>query len=141
MQVVIEPGVIPASRLLALLQEHDIALVVLAGYLKLLDIPAPYAGRVVNIHPALLPRHGGKGMHGRRVHESVLAAGDTVTGCTVHLCDATFDTGPVVLQLTCPVQPHDTPDSLAARVFEVECRTYPMALRALLKNLPQRPRV
>lgn len=141
LHVVLEPGVIPAPRLLNLLQDYAIDLVVLAGYLKIVNIPAPYEGRVVNIHPALLPRHGGVGLYGRRVHESVLAGGDTVSGCTVHLCDATFDTGPTLLQLTCPVLPDDTPDSLAARVFEVECRAYPMALRTLLKKLPPLPRV
>ena len=125
------PGVIPAAELEQLLRRERIAWVVLAGYLKMLEVPAAYEGRVVNIHPALLPRHGGKGMYGHHVHEAVLAAGDAESGCTVHLVNAEYDRGPIVLQRRCPVQPGDTPDTLAARVFEQECLAYPEALRQL----------
>jgi phosphoribosylglycinamide formyltransferase-1 len=128
------PGRIPAAQLESLLNEHRIDWVVLAGYLHLLDIPASYRGRVVNIHPALLPRHGGQGMFGRRVHEAVLAAGDTQSGCTVHLCDEQYDKGRIVLQHFCPVCPGDTPETLAARVFELECEAYPAALRQLIEE-------
>jgi len=114
------------------LREHGADWVVLAGYLSLLPIPSGFEGRVVNIHPALLPRHGGPGMYGERVHRAVLEAGDAESGCTVHLCDGAYDTGPVVLQKTCPVEPGDTPESLAARVFELEREAYPEALRALI---------
>ena len=99
--------------------------VCLAGFLSLLVIPEDFAGKVLNIHPSLLPKFGGKGMHGRHVHEAVLAAGETLSGCTVHLADNTYDTGPILLQRTCPVLPGDTPDTLAARVFAEECEAYP----------------
>lgn len=129
------PGAIPAERLGVVLAAHGAEWVVLAGYLKLVNIPAGFDGRVVNIHPALLPAFGGPGMHGRKVHEAVLAAakagGSRVSGCTVHLCDNRYDTGPIVLQRTCPVLDDDTPDTLAARVFEQEQLAYPEALRKL----------
>ncbi|MCC7388518.1 MAG: phosphoribosylglycinamide formyltransferase [Phycisphaerales bacterium] len=125
------PGTIPAPRLEQALRAERIAWVVLAGYLKLVEVPRAYAGRVVNIHPALLPRHGGKGMYGHHVHQAVLDAGDHESGCTVHLVDAEYDHGRTVLQRRCPVLPGDTPDTLAARVFEQECAAYPEALRQL----------
>lgn len=132
LHVEVIPGRIPAPLLQSLLDHHNIDWVVLAGYLKLIDVPTPYQGRVVNIHPALLPRHGGPGMYGHFVHEAVLKAGDTESGCTVHLCDARYDSGPIVLQRRCPVLPGDTPDTLAARVFECEIQAYPLALRGLI---------
>lgn len=103
-------------------------LVCLAGFLSLLVIPSDYEGKVLNIHPSLLPKFGGKGMHGHHVHQAVLAANETESGCTVQLADNTYDTGPVVLQKTCPVEPNDTPETLAARVFELECEAYPEAI-------------
>jgi len=138
------PGTIPADRLVALAHEHAIDLVVLAGYLKLLPIPPALDRRVVNIHPALLPAFGGPGMHGTKVHAAVAAAarrGDiTHTGCTVHLCDSTYDTGPIILQHSCPVFPDDTPEQIAARVLELEMQTYPEALRLLISgNAPTDP--
>lgn len=126
------PGRIDRERLGEVLREHRCAWVVLAGYLKLLAIPGGFEGRVVNIHPALLPAFGGAGMHGHHVHEAVLAAGCKVSGCTVHLCDERFDTGPILVQRTCPVLDGDTPETLAARVFEQECLAYPEALRLLI---------
>ena len=128
------PGRIPAQKLETVLREHRIDWVVLAGYLKLVDIPPAFNGRVVNIHPALLPKHGGPGLYGHFVHEAVLKAGDKVSGCTVHLCDSRYDTGPIVLQREVPVLPGDTPDSLAARVFEAEREAFPQALRKLLSG-------
>jgi len=104
-------------------------LVVAAGYLQLWWFPESLEGRVMNIHPALLPGFGGKGMWGRRVHEAVLAAGCKVSGCTVHFCDMNYDTGPIIVQRTVPVLEGDTPDTLAARVFEQECIAYPQAIR------------
>jgi formyltetrahydrofolate-dependent phosphoribosylglycinamide formyltransferase len=104
-------------------------LVCLAGWLCLLDVSVKYHGRVMNIHPALLPSFGGKGMYGRRVHEAVLDHGCKVSGCTVHFVDATYDTGPIILQRTCPVLDDDTPDTLARRVFEEEKLAYPEAIR------------
>jgi phosphoribosylglycinamide formyltransferase-1 len=133
------PGRIPSPQLLALLREKKIDWVVLAGYLKLLDIPPEYAGRVVNIHPALLPNFGGPGMYGDSVHEAVIRSGAKVSGCTVHLCDAEYDRGPIVLQLTCPVLPGDDAHTLAARVFELELQAYPRALRMLIARRFQPP--
>lgn len=104
-------------------------LVCLAGWLSLLEIPPAWAGRVMNIHPALLPAFGGKGMFGRHVHSAVIAAGCRVTGCTVHFVDASYDTGPIILQRVCEVLPDDTPETLAARVFEQEKLAYPEAIR------------
>jgi phosphoribosylglycinamide formyltransferase-1 len=110
-------------------------LVVLAGYLK--RVPAAvleaYAGRVLNIHPALLPRHGGPGMYGRRVHEAVLGAGDSSSGATVHLVTEDYDRGPILGQAAVPVLPGDTPDSLAQRVLQVEHRLLPAAVLAAAK--------
>lgn len=130
--VEIIPGVISRETLDERLKAHRIDWIVLAGYLKLLNIPASYRGRVINIHPALLPKFGGHGMYGRKVHEAVLAAGEKETGCTVHFCDDQFDTGPIILQRTCPVLPGDTPETLAARVFEEEKRAYPEAIARLI---------
>lgn len=130
-EVRVIPGEIPAGELHTLLRGHAIDWVVLAGYLKLVHIPPAYEGKVVNIHPALLPKHGGPGMHGDRVHEAVLASGDPESGCTVHLCDAVFDRGPIVLQRRCPVRPGDTVRTLADRVFALECEAYPEALGTL----------
>ena len=93
-------------------------LICLAGWLCLLDIPATYQGRVINIHPALLPSFGGKGMYGRRVHQAVIDQGCKVSGCTVHFVDASYDTGPIVIQRACPVLEDDTAETLAHRVFE-----------------------
>ncbi|RYG86544.1 phosphoribosylglycinamide formyltransferase [bacterium] len=109
--------------------------VCLAGYLKLvpLDTVAALRGRMLNIHPALLPAHGGQGMYGMRVHEAVLAAGDPVSGCTVHLVDEVYDRGKVLLQRECPVLPEDTPETLAARVLALEHEAYPTALFALIE--------
>lgn len=126
------PGRIPAAELEQVLRSHVIDYVVLAGYLQLVNIPASYRGRVINIHPALLPKHGGPGMHGRHVHEAVLAAGDTESGCTVHYADDTFDTGGVILQQRCPVLAGDTPETLAARVFALELEALPEALERVI---------
>jgi phosphoribosylglycinamide formyltransferase 1 len=104
-------------------------LVCLAGWLCLLEIPAKYHGRVMNIHPALLPSFGGKGMYGQRVHQAVIDHGCKVSGCTVHFVDATYDTGPIILQRTCPVLDEDTAEMLARRVFQEEKVAYAEAIR------------
>ncbi|MCC7409660.1 MAG: phosphoribosylglycinamide formyltransferase [Phycisphaeraceae bacterium] len=114
-----------------IVRQSGAELVCLAGFLSLLVIPDDFAGRVINIHPALLPRFGGPGMFGHHVHEAVLAAGCKESGCTVHYCDQTYDTGAIIVQRTCPVLPGDTADTLAARVFEQECIAYPQAIRKL----------
>ncbi|MFG0244742.1 MAG: phosphoribosylglycinamide formyltransferase [Phycisphaerales bacterium JB052] len=122
--------------------EHQIDLVVLAGYLKLVPISDRVRHRVINIHPALLPSFGGKGMHGHHVHEAVIEAARmgkvAESGCTVHFADDQYDTGSVIVQLRCPVRGDDTPDSLAARVFELECRAYPQALKMLIERNAER---
>jgi len=123
-----------SARTFEVLRKHGVDLVCLCGYLRLLEIPEDFDGRVINIHPALLPRHGGKGYHGRRVHEAVLAAGDTESGCTVHVCTQEYDKGPVLVQRRVPVQPEDTPDTLAARVFEQERLAYPEAIRLWIRH-------
>jgi formyltetrahydrofolate-dependent phosphoribosylglycinamide formyltransferase len=112
-----------------LIDPAEVQLICLGGWLSLLEIPQVWQGRMMNIHPALLPRFGGKGMHGRHVHEAVLAAGCKVSGCTVHFVDAAYDTGPIILQRTCAVMEDDTPESLARRVFEEERVAYPEAIR------------
>jgi phosphoribosylglycinamide formyltransferase-1 len=109
--------------------EKDVQLVCLCGYLRWLRIDEPFKGRVINIHPALLPEFGGKGMYGEHVHRAVLEAGRTASGCTVHFVDEQYDHGPTIVQRTCPVRPDDTVDTLAARVFEQECIAYPEAIR------------
>jgi formyltetrahydrofolate-dependent phosphoribosylglycinamide formyltransferase len=109
-------------------------LIALAGYLK--QIPASlidaFPGRIVNIHPALLPKFGGHGMYGRHVHTAVLAAGETESGCTVHLVTEHYDEGPILAQARVPVFPGDTPESLAARVLEQEHNLFPSTLQQLL---------
>lgn len=121
-----------ADEWLAALNGVGADLLVLAGYLKLLpaEVVAAFPGRVINIHPALLPRHGGPGMYGRRVHAAVLEAGDAESGATVHLVDEVYDRGMVLGQGRIPVLAGDTADSLAARVLELEHRLLPAAVTA-----------
>ena len=102
--------------------------VVLAGFLKKLWIPEDYRGRVINIHPSLLPAFGGKGFYGHRVHTAVLTRGCQVSGCTVHLVDEVYDNGPILVQRWCPVAPNDSADTLAARVFDEELKALPEGL-------------
>ena len=108
---------------------YPVDLVTLAGFLSLITIPERYAGRVMNIHPALIPAFCGKGLYGHRVHEAVLACGAKVSGCTVHFADNVYDHGPIIVQRPAPVLDTDTPDTLAARVFEAECEAYPQAIQ------------
>jgi formyltetrahydrofolate-dependent phosphoribosylglycinamide formyltransferase len=103
-------------------------LVCLAGFMCFYKIPDRYLGRIMNIHPALLPAFGGKGMYGHHVHEAVLKAGCKVTGCTVHFADNHYDQGPIIVQRTAPVIEDDDADTLAARVFEQEKIAYPEAI-------------
>jgi formyltetrahydrofolate-dependent phosphoribosylglycinamide formyltransferase len=118
-----------SGRIAAELDAARVDLVVQGGWLCLWKIPPRYEGRVMNIHPALLPGFGGKGMWGHHVHEAVLAAGCKVSGCTVHFCTNEYDRGPIIVQRTCPVADDDTPDTLAERVFQQECIAYPQAIR------------
>ncbi len=107
----------------------NVDLVVQGGWLCLWKIPDRYENRVMNIHPALLPSFGGQGMWGHHVHEAVLKAGCKVSGCTVHFCTNEYDKGPIIVQRACQVKDDDTPETLAARVFEQECIAYPQAIR------------
>jgi phosphoribosylglycinamide formyltransferase 1 len=125
-----------AARLLELFAEHAIDLVVLAGYLKKVPdrVVQAFRGRMLNVHPALLPAFGGAGMYGRRVHEAVLASGARITGVTVHLVDEQYDHGPIVAQWPVPVRPNDTADLLAARVLAVEHRLLPAVVAAFARH-------
>jgi phosphoribosylglycinamide formyltransferase 1 len=127
-------GEIPGGRLIELVREARAEYVVLAGYLRKVEIPAELEGRVVNIHPALLPSFGGRGMYGERVHRAVLEAGCKVSGCTVHLCTGEYDRGPILVQRACAVLPDDDEHTLAARVFAEECEAYPAAIAALVEG-------
>jgi phosphoribosylglycinamide formyltransferase-1 len=133
------------SELLALLQKFRIDLVVLAGYLKLIPpkVISEYAGRIINIHPALLPAFGGEGMYGARVHEAVIASGATETGVTVHLVDDDYDRGPILAQWRVRVDKSDTAVSLAARVLNVEHVVYPRVVEmvAILQQLESKATV
>ncbi|GAB4145699.1 MAG: phosphoribosylglycinamide formyltransferase [Planctomycetota bacterium] len=117
-----------ADRIWDRLRRERVDLVCLCGYLRLLPIEPDFEGRVLNIHPSLLPDFGGKGMYGIRVHEAVLAAGRTESGCTVHVCTNEYDRGPILVQRRVPVLPGDDLHRLAARVFEAECEAYPEAI-------------
>jgi phosphoribosylglycinamide formyltransferase 1 len=127
------------SELLSLLRTFRIDLVVLAGYLKRIPpkVIREYAGRIINIHPALLPAFGGEGMYGARVHEAVIASGARESGVTVHLVDDEYDRGPIVAQWRMAVDRSDTAESLAARVLNVEHAVYPRAVEmvAVLQQL------
>jgi phosphoribosylglycinamide formyltransferase-1 len=111
-----------------------VELVVMGGFLKHVLIPDDFAGRVVNIHPSLIPRHCGHGMYGHHVHAAAIASGDMESGCTVHLVDNHYDQGPILLQRRVPILPGDTPETLAARVFAAECEAYPEAIRLLVES-------
>ena len=118
-----------SARIVEILDAAAVELVCLAGFLSYWTIPPKYEGRVMNIHPALLPRFGGKGMWGHHVHDAVLTAGCNVSGCTVHFVNNEYDEGPIVVQRAVPVEEGDTAETLAARVFEQECIAYPEAIR------------
>ena len=111
------------------LVEKQVDLVCLCGYLRWFRLDPPFEGKVMNIHPALLPDFGGKGMYGEHVHRAVLAEGRKESGCTVHFVDARYDHGPTIVQRRCPVLKDDDADTLAARVFEQECLAYPEAIQ------------
>ena len=118
-----------SSAVTEILAEHRPDLVTLAGFLSLWRIPAHYEGRVLNIHPALIPLFCGKGYYGMRVHEAVVASGVKFTGCTVHFADNEYDNGPIVIQRTVPVHFEDSAEDVQHRVFAEECEAYPDAIR------------
>lgn len=106
----------------------DISLICMAGWLHYLPIPDRWQNRVMNIHPSLLPAFGGKGMYGNKVHKAVIESGAKFSGCTVHFANNEYDRGPIILQRLAPVLDNDTPETLAARVFEEEKLAYPAAI-------------
>jgi phosphoribosylglycinamide formyltransferase-1 len=118
----------------AWVKNHDCDLILLAGYLSLLDLGAFGGTHILNIHPSLLPRHGGEGCWGHHVHEAVLASGDTESGCSVHVVDEEYDRGRILAQKSVLVQPGDDPDILAARVFAAECMLYPETINRIARG-------
>jgi len=116
------------------LKQHGVHLVVLSGYMRKLgpETLAAFKGRILNVHPALLPKFGGRGMYGARVHEAVLAAGERESGATIHIVDGEYDQGPILAQASVPVSADDTPDTLAARVQAKELELYPETLRRII---------
>lgn len=123
--------------LVNLLDDHKIDIIVLAGYLKMLPPPVvkAFKGRIYNIHPALLPKFGGKGMYGLKVHRAVIEARESESGVTIHKADEIYDHGEIVAQEKVPVFPEDTPDELAARVLKVEHSLYPKVLKTVSERL------
>lgn len=115
-------------------RKAQVDLVILGGFLQLVQVPDDFLGRVMNIHPALIPAFCGKGFYGHHVHEAVLEAGVKITGCTVHFADNQYDHGPIILQRAVPVLDDDTPKTLAARVFAEECLAYPEAVKLFAEN-------
>lgn len=126
-----------ADDLLTVTHQADAALLCLAGFTRMLPekVVHAYPLRILNVHPALLPKFGGKGMYGMNVHKAVLASGDHESGCTVHFVTEQYDEGPIILQLKCPVEEGDSPETLAARVLEKEHIAYPAAVEKVLATL------
>ena len=126
-----------STELDSLLEEHRIDVVALAGWLSILDtqITQKRVGRILNIHPSLLPSHGGPGMYGRRVHEAVLAAGDTESGCTVHMVSQGVDEGLILGQFRVPVHKGDTAEELAARILVQEHKLYPRVISEIADSI------
>lgn len=121
--------------------EHAVDIIVLAGYMKKLGprTLSRFEGRILNIHPALLPKFGGKGMYGMHVHEAVIASGETVSGVSIHVVDAEYDTGPIIAQARVPVEPTDTADTLAARVLQREHKLFPETLQKIVTGVIKLP--
>ena len=130
------------QAILNALCNHNVDIVVLVGYMKKLGpkVSSHFKGAILNIHPALLPKYGGKGMYGIHVHEAVIAARESETGVTIHVVDEEYDTGPIVAQVKTPVFADDTPETLQARVLELEHTFMPVTLQKIVKgeiNLPK----
>ena len=129
-------GKLFAKYMLDTLQKHDTGYIILAGYLRKIppSVLRVFKKKVFNIHPALLPKYGGKGMYGLNVHRAVIEAGDKESGVSIHEVDTEYDTGKVIAQSNVPVLPGDTPESLAARVLETEHEFYPKVLQDIIKG-------
>lgn len=123
-----------SQAIFARLRAARVELACLAGFLQKIEIPTDYENRVINVHPALLPAFGGKGMYGHHVHQAVLAHGCKVSGCTVHFADNAYDNGPIIAQRCVPVEADDTAESLAARVMEAEREVYPTVVQAIAEG-------
>jgi len=124
------------EELLGVLESHQVDFIALAGFLWLIPLylVQAYSRRMVNIHPALLPKYGGKGMYGKHVHEAVKAAGDQETGITIHFVNEHYDEGDVVFQASCPVEPDDTPEAIARNIQKLEHRYFPEVIERILSN-------
>lgn len=127
-----------ATHILTLLHEQQIDFIVLAGFLARIPdaLLHAYPNRIVNIHPSLLPKFGGKGMYGNKVHEAVVTAGETESGITIHYLNEHYDEGQIIAQYRCPVMPNDTPQDVATRVHALEYEYYPKVIEQLLQALP-----
>lgn len=123
-----------SEKVLTILKQHQITFIVLAGFLWLIPdyLLREYAGRIVNIHPALLPKYGGKGMYGMRVHESVINSGDKESGITIHMVNERYDEGHIIFQSRCKVEPDDTPESLAKKIHALEYEHYPRIIESII---------
>jgi phosphoribosylglycinamide formyltransferase-1 len=123
--------------MMPLLQQYDIQFIVLAGFLVMIPdyLIEAFDHRMINLHPALLPKYGGKGMWGHHVHEAVKAAGETETGMTVHYVSNVCDGGEIIAQFSTPIDPDDTPDTIAAKEHELEMRHFPQVIEQLINNL------
>lgn len=122
--------------ILEILEKDSTDLIILAGYLLKIpdEVIAGYRGRIINIHPSLLPAYGGKGMYGSRVHEAVIAAGERVSGITIHLVDENYDSGKILFQAECPLLENDTPETLAGRIHKLEHTHFPHIIEEYIKN-------
>ena len=123
-------------EILSVLQQHNVEILMLSGYMKKLGVRtlSHYRGHVLNIHPALLPKFGGKGMFGQKVHQAVLAAGENETGVSIHIVDEEYDTGPIIAQATLPVMTYDTVKSLSKRVLEMEHTLFVETLQRIVSG-------
>lgn len=135
--VVFDRGQFASGEVTAMLRAHAIDYIVLAGFLWLLpaEIVETYRGRIVNIHPALLPKYGGKGMYGENVHRAVIAAGEKESGITIHLVNEIYDSGDILQQYKVTVTPHDTPDTLAEKIHKLEHKYFPQVIEDEIKKL------
>lgn len=129
-----DPQDLFSKRITEAVRASEVDLACMGGFLSMWVIPPDFEGRVMNIHPALLPRFGGKGFYRNRIHQAVLDAGCKVSGCTVHFADNIYDNGPIILQKAVPVLEDDTPETLAERVREQERTAYPEAVRLFAED-------
>jgi phosphoribosylglycinamide formyltransferase-1 len=124
------------SAIVKKMTAYEVDWIILAGYLKKIPerVLNTYPDKIINIHPALLPKHGGQGMYGMRVHEAVVAAGDPVSGITIHYINENYDEGKIIFQARCPVLPSDTPEEVAAKVHALEYKYYPAVIESILSD-------